>query len=95
MCGQVDIRDVVLTGVGLEAGRPVLGVGKHVCGVATDLSLRALGRYTQGQGRVQAVALATCCYHVCQWRDYVGKDTWTHELVRHRSEAAGGKPVIV
>ena len=27
-----------------------------------------------GSNRVGGVAIATCCHHVCNWRDYTGKD---------------------
>jgi len=94
-------------------------MGKHVCGVATDLSLRAVakflqatvaaGKTTRGKeggaaetenetnekrreegGEAAAVrvgvVIATCCYHVCNYDDYVGIETWENELNLTRGE---------
>ncbi|CAB1116556.1 unnamed protein product [Ectocarpus sp. CCAP 1310/34] len=42
--------------------------GGHVCnGDPTDAPAAATTR-------VGGVAIATCCHHVCNWRDYVGRD---------------------
>ena len=46
-------------------------VGKHVCGVATDLSLRSLSKLERGS--ISGCAFATCCHGICNWRDYVGQ----------------------
>ena len=59
---RLDIKDLSLTAhlaatggaatgaPGLEA-RPVVGIGKHACGVATDFSLRAVAAYSAGAAR--------------------------------------------
>ena len=40
---RVDIAHLALSGLQPQiAGKPVVGVGKHLCGAATDLSLRCL-----------------------------------------------------
>lgn len=46
---QVDIRDLWMAGLGVDnpPGRPVVCVGKHVCGVATDLALRAIADFSR------------------------------------------------
>jgi hypothetical protein len=68
--------------------QPIVAVGKHLCGAATDLALacleRSLGTKDGGVvappgGRaaarpfLHAIAIATCCHHRCEWRHYVGR----------------------
>ncbi|CBJ31916.1 conserved unknown protein [Ectocarpus siliculosus] len=104
---RIDIRDLNMGGLpSLTAegdDRPVVAVAKHLCGVATDLALRAMltlpprpesrdaddgGHVGNGDPtaapaaattRVGGVAIATCCHHVCNWRDYVGRDFLTQQ----------------
>ncbi|KAJ4459909.1 putative tRNA guanosine-2'-O-methyltransferase [Paratrimastix pyriformis] len=53
----------------------VVGIGKHLCGGATDMALRALVQTlpaapTQSccrSGSLAGVAIATCCHHLCTW----------------------------
>ncbi len=63
---------------------PIVGIGKHLCGGATDLMLRCLMQQantstTEGAniGEVEAIVLALCCHHRCDWQTYVGKDFFT------------------
>lgn len=68
----------------------VVGLGKHVCGSATDLSLRCLERSfidsnvntseKPRQAFLKGVCIATCCHHRCTWEDYVGKAFFTDKL---------------
>lgn len=70
----------------------MVGYGKHLCGAATDLSLRCLGaalrapllpaRRAPGPHapRLRGVAIATCCHHRCDWRHYVGQGWWRGTL---------------
>ena len=44
----IDIRHLVLSRAGWSSRRPVVGMSKHLCGVATDLSLRCLRSYATG-----------------------------------------------
>ncbi|XP_012697417.2 tRNA:m(4)X modification enzyme TRM13 homolog isoform X2 [Clupea harengus] len=88
---QVDIQHLDLSKVSLlqEQRLPVVGVGKHLCGAATDLALRCLLERAEPVGhgdqlpskRVKAdtlevcgVAVALCCHHRCDWRHYVGRE---------------------
>lgn len=54
-----------------------IACGKHLCGAATDLTLRSadLGGPSSPPKSLQCagLAIATCCHHVCVWRHYVGK----------------------
>lgn len=105
---------------------PLVFMGKHVCGVATDLSLRAIANFLQAADKTKTrkedkveekaeegattaladidkangtrekqeikedvnvgVVIATCCYHVCNYDDYVGMETWENELKLTRAD---------
>lgn len=56
----------------------IIGIGKHVCGAATDVSLKCLGRLVDNEEcdkrEIKGIMLALCCHHRCTWREYVGKD---------------------
>lgn len=72
----IDIKDVVLGAIDELKGRPVVGFGKHLCGSATDLALRACfspcSRQTLAH-EMRGFAVATCCHHRCSWNAYVNK----------------------
>ncbi|XP_021769971.1 tRNA:m(4)X modification enzyme TRM13 homolog [Chenopodium quinoa] len=79
---RIDIEDLNLDAVESLKGIPYLGIGKHLCGPATDLTLRCcLGEHPdQDNGKEQSVrphlrsiAVATCCHHLCQWKHYTNK----------------------
>lgn len=60
----------------LHVPQAVVGVGKHLCGVATDWALRSL--FNQRGFVLKGFCLAPCCHQRCQWDEYVGK----HELTK-------------
>lgn len=72
---RADIADVDLGQVPLVRNdtRRLVGIGKHLCGAATDLALNCLYRANNPNGLVQGVCIALCCHHQCTWRHYVGK----------------------
>ena len=71
---RIDIRHLVLSGLEAELGaRPIVAVGKHLCGAATDLTLRCLEQAAADGLDTSGVAVALCCHHCCHWRSYVGK----------------------
>ena len=45
----------------------LLGIAKHLCGSATDLTIQSLCEYNQTYG----VVIATCWHHRCDLRTYV------------------------
>ncbi|RYD69489.1 MAG: hypothetical protein EOP84_28380, partial [Verrucomicrobiaceae bacterium] len=55
----------------------VVCVAKHLCGVASDLAIRSLSHLTHPP-LSRGVMIATCCHHVCNYADYVGRD-WLRE----------------
>lgn len=74
-CRKVDIRNMYLPGEATLAGRHSIGIGKHVCGAATDLALRCLCHSSEASAtpssHVIGVGIALCCRHACNWEDYV------------------------
>ncbi|KAH7479826.1 tRNA:m(4)X modification enzyme TRM13-like protein [Phytophthora ramorum] len=93
---KIDIRHLNFAGMQEILDKPVVCMSKHLCGVATDLSLRAVaqtlpessgGKETSSEITVsssfQGLAIALCCHHVCAWEDYVNPSFF---------EAQGFKP---
>jgi tRNA:m4X modification enzyme len=80
---KIDIRHLNLAGMQeLNDAPAVVGMSKHLCGVATDLSLRSLHTLPRGatdtdgklSSRLKGLAVALCCHHVCRWEDYVSPE---------------------
>uniref|UniRef100_A0A182QDB4 tRNA:m(4)X modification enzyme TRM13 n=1 Tax=Anopheles farauti TaxID=69004 RepID=A0A182QDB4_9DIPT len=73
---RADIADLELMRVDLLGTcRQLAGIGKHLCGSATDLALRCLVRSRRANGatRVKGCLFALCCHHRCEWRTFAGK----------------------
>ena len=74
----VDIADLRLDLLGqFRDSVRSAAVGKHLCGVATDLTLRCYTRAVIERSGVAYVALALCCHHLCQWEGFVDIGTLT------------------
>ncbi|XAR61464.1 tRNA:m(4)X modification enzyme [Bertholletia excelsa] len=80
---RIDIEDLNLNAVQSLQGIPFLAIGKHLCGPATDMTLRCClseQNATEGNaarcnpgGCLGGLAIATCCHHLCQWKHYINK----------------------
>ncbi|XP_077219311.1 methyltransferase isoform X2 [Tasmannia lanceolata] len=75
-------KDLNLNAIASLSGIPYLAIGKHLCGPATDLTLRCCLPEQYSQSKVsglsincnlKGIALATCCHHLCQWKHYINK----------------------
>ncbi|KAI7983298.1 tRNA:m(4)X modification enzyme TRM13 [Camellia lanceoleosa] len=85
---RIDIEDLNLNAVESLQGIPYLGIGKHLCGPATDMTLRcclAEQQHTRGDDaqcsegcHLGGLAIATCCHHLCQWKHYINKKYLTN-----------------
>ncbi|XBW38476.1 hypothetical protein QEN19_004066 [Hanseniaspora menglaensis] len=66
---KCDIKDVNLKLMlkNSSSGK-ILAISKHLCGVATDLTLRCL-KTTSNENK--AAVIAMCCRHVCNSQDYI------------------------
>ncbi|XP_078445079.1 methyltransferase isoform X2 [Wolffia australiana] len=67
-------KDLDLNGVGTLRECRYLAIGKHLCGPATDLTLRCCLRDDDKNSKCHGLALATCCHHLCQWDQYINKE---------------------
>uniref|UniRef100_A0A182MN80 tRNA:m(4)X modification enzyme TRM13 n=1 Tax=Anopheles culicifacies TaxID=139723 RepID=A0A182MN80_9DIPT len=72
---RADIADLELHKVDLlESSKRLVGIGKHLCGSATDLALRCLVRSRPKSGvLIKGCLFALCCHHRCEWRTFAGK----------------------
>ncbi|KAJ4844780.1 hypothetical protein Tsubulata_003493 [Turnera subulata] len=77
---RIDIEDLNMKAVESLKGFPYLAIGKHLCGPATDLTLRCCLPEQCCENGVQdcdrncfleGLAIATCCHHLCQWKHYI------------------------
>lgn len=68
---RIDIRHLDVGKLPLVSERPVVAVAKHLCGVATDLTLTALkNRMAQKEHSVGGVMICTCCHALMKWEDF-------------------------
>ncbi|KAL9273846.1 tRNA:m(4)X modification enzyme TRM13-like protein [Drosera capensis] len=68
------VEDLDLNAVQSLIGIPYLAVGKHLCGPATDLTLRCClseGVDQAVRDHLRGLAVATCCHHLSQWMHYL------------------------
>lgn len=56
----------------LKSSKTLVGLSKHLCGAATDLTLRCILKNDQVP-RTDGVFIALCCHHRCEWKSFVGK----------------------
>lgn len=73
---RADIKDLVLGKLDCRNQiQSCIAVGKHLCGAATDLSLRCIikGNSSSVNQATKGFSIALCCHHKCDWRPYVGK----------------------
>ena len=69
----IDIKDLDLSLVPEVKDTPIVSVSKHLCGCATDLTLRCLSQpkvHTLSTG----IVIALCCHHACTYEDYINLD---------------------
>ncbi|KAI9094378.1 methyltransferase TRM13-domain-containing protein [Phlyctochytrium arcticum] len=66
----MDIKDLDLTKYEPLKGYPSVAASKHLCGAATDITLRCIGNYMQGGGDVRGLVIALCCHQVCKFNMY-------------------------
>ena len=66
---SLDLADTDLAAIPACRGATAVACGKHLCGAATDLALRAVERAGSRNGLTfDGLAIATCCRHRCCWR---------------------------
>ena len=77
---KMDIRHLRLRGVPVvwpddePAGLRRSAIGKHLCGAATDFTLRSVvGAGENARAAIDGVVIATCCHHRCEFGHYVNQ----------------------
>ncbi|KAI8817049.1 methyltransferase TRM13-domain-containing protein [Fimicolochytrium jonesii] len=69
-----DIKDLSLPHYTPVTDSPVVAISKHLCGAATDLTLRCLSSFesaTKSNQQLKGMVIALCCHHNCSWECYV------------------------
>lgn len=65
--------------------RSIFSFSKHLCGAATDLTIRCLEQHKSAAGD-DALLVALCCHHRCTWRSYVGRSFFEDVLGLDRED---------
>lgn len=76
----------------LQKSKYIVGMGKHLCGAATDFAIRCILNGNSGNGDVKppktdAFIVALCCHHRCDWKPFVGKEFFVRHKVSRREFA--------
>ncbi|XP_011315241.1 tRNA:m(4)X modification enzyme TRM13 homolog isoform X2 [Fopius arisanus] len=74
---RADIGDLVLSKISEIKGiKHKVGIAKHLCGAATDLTIRCLSQLARDDvnSEVSGLIIAFCCHHRCDYSSYVGKN---------------------
>ncbi|CAI4050776.1 hypothetical protein SKDZ_15G0330 [Saccharomyces kudriavzevii ZP591] len=93
---KIDIRDLkldaILTSTSEDKSQYVC-LSKHLCGVATDLTLRCIENSSvlhgdnndRSNSKLRAICIAMCCRHACDHSDYVNRSYITSLLDKYKS----------
>ncbi|EJS41822.1 YOL125W [Saccharomyces arboricola H-6] len=93
---KIDIRDLKLDAIlksTPEDKSEYVCVSKHLCGVATDLTLRCISNSSilhgdnddRSSSKLRAICIAMCCRHVCNHDDYVNRNYITSLLDKYKA----------
>lgn len=61
----------------VQKAKNLIGMGKHLCGAATDFAIRCFLRGNKSgnlSAKTDAFIVALCCHHRCDWQAFVGKE---------------------
>jgi tRNA:m4X modification enzyme len=58
--------------------RSAVAYSKHLCGSATDLTLRCLSNFTNNNGDLMGFVIALCCHQLCTFERYIN-----HKYLNH------------
>nr|XP_034172109.1 tRNA:m(4)X modification enzyme TRM13 homolog isoform X2 [Osmia lignaria] len=74
---RADIADLKLNEITeIQKFECKVGIAKHLCGTATDLTVSCLVQAMQNDPKcnVTGLIIAFCCHHRCEYASYVGKN---------------------
>ncbi|CCK67824.1 tRNA:m4X modification enzyme KNAG_0A01350 [Huiozyma naganishii CBS 8797] len=89
---KIDIKDLQMDPL-LEGAHHCVAISKHLCGVATDLTLRCIASSERMRGGLDAVCIAMCCRHVCNARDYINPPFFDKLLQEARDSETSDPPL--
>jgi tRNA:m4X modification enzyme len=78
---RIDLKDLLINKCAMiENSDNFVMIGKHLCGVATDFSLRCLKKSLEESEtsantlgiKFKSILLAVCCHHKCEWESLCG-----------------------
>lgn len=84
----IDIKDIRLDGIPEVASispssdsehASICSFSKHLCGAATDLTIRCLEQH-HGTELKDSILIALCCHHRCTWRSFIGRNFFEDSL---------------
>ncbi|XP_053994210.1 tRNA:m(4)X modification enzyme TRM13 homolog [Hylaeus volcanicus] len=73
---RADIADLKLNDITeIKKFDRKVGIAKHLCGSATDLTINCLVKAMQSEHKcnITGLVIAFCCHHRCEYASYVGK----------------------
>ncbi|KAJ3256849.1 hypothetical protein HK103_005093 [Boothiomyces macroporosus] len=70
----IDIKDLHLSKVENISDHPLVVYSKHLCGVATDLTLNCVTNYHSEGRKVGGVLIALCCHQLCKYEQYINPE---------------------
>lgn len=74
---RMDIKDLYLDKCPyINDSNNIIIMSKHLCGVATDLTLTSIKNSPEVISKLQCIEIALCCHHRCIWKDYTGINTF-------------------
>ncbi|CAG8656120.1 16380_t:CDS:2, partial [Acaulospora morrowiae] len=74
----IDIKDVDFSKLDLIKDKRIVAYSKHLCGSATDVTLRSLVNYVkfekESKEPVSGIIIALCCHQLCQYHMYPNQE---------------------
>ncbi|KAJ3162127.1 hypothetical protein HDU86_005825 [Geranomyces michiganensis] len=67
---SMDIKDLDLAAYSRTENQSMVAVSKHLCGAATDLTLRCIANFadkSSNGGHIDGIVIALCCHHICRF----------------------------
>lgn len=85
---KIDIKDLAVDALLDDGHSDYVAVSKHLCGVATDLTLRCIANSERlnREAALKGVCIAMCCRHVCDPDQYVNRPYFESILAKDDTE---------
>lgn len=70
---KIDISHLYFGALDIVKNQDCVCISKHLCGQATDLTLRCINQKMENNCNFKGVFIALCCHHLCCWSSYISK----------------------